>query len=259
MPSSGKDPTKRFWNSSVLRYFYSGAFLELSIIELQTNSFVVPLHSNTHLHHILHLRSLSLDRTFSMKRRSRLKNRSGTICGLVSCSCSFVEGLSLCQALRFKVMPLHTSRTVLVFTTAQMISVWTPTRMSLKMMVWLVLTEARILLFVFVIASASVMSYAYVWLARLFPIVRKRKTWFSSSFANLIKPFIWVTGILNIIYGFVLAIYMFTRYAIGLPNTPLANISQEELGWRSCFPALCCLHRYLSNSSACNAFANVTQ
>jgi hypothetical protein len=51
---------------------------------------------------------------------------------------------------------------------------------------------------VFVIASASVLSYAYVWLARLFP-----------------KPFIWVTGILNIIFGFVLAIYMFTRKSWG--------------------------------------------
>ncbi|KAF2455049.1 plasma-membrane choline transporter-domain-containing protein [Lineolata rhizophorae] len=51
-----------------------------------------------------------------------------------------------------------------------------------------------LVLFVFVLVVSFVLSYAYVWLARLFP-----------------KAFIWVTGILNIIFGFATAIYMLSR------------------------------------------------
>jgi hypothetical protein len=60
------------------------------------------------------------------------------------------------------------------------------------------LSTNTIVLFAFVLALATVFSYAYVWMARLFP-----------------KVFIWVTGILNIVFGFVLAIYMFTRKSYG--------------------------------------------
>lgn len=49
-----------------------------------------------------------------------------------------------------------------------------------------------IVLFVFVIGMAFVLSFAYIWLARLFP-----------------KAFIWVTGILNIIFAIGTAIYYF--------------------------------------------------
>lgn len=44
------------------------------------------------------------------------------------------------------------------------------------------------------LAMALVFSYVYVWLARLFT-----------------KQFIWITGILNIVWGFATAIYMLTR------------------------------------------------
>lgn len=50
------------------------------------------------------------------------------------------------------------------------------------------------MLFAFCLAIAVVFSYVYVWLARLFP-----------------KTFIWVTGILNIVFGLVTAIYMLYR------------------------------------------------
>ncbi|KAI0127582.1 plasma-membrane choline transporter-domain-containing protein [Xylariales sp. AK1849] len=53
------------------------------------------------------------------------------------------------------------------------------------------LNTNTIVLFVFCLCIALVFSYAYVWLARLFP-----------------KQFIWVTGILNIVFGLVTAIYM---------------------------------------------------
>ncbi|PNS16350.1 Protein pns1 [Sphaceloma murrayae] len=51
-----------------------------------------------------------------------------------------------------------------------------------------------IVLFAFVLVSALVLSTAYVAAARTFP-----------------KTFIWVTGILNIVFGFVTAIYMLSR------------------------------------------------
>lgn len=50
------------------------------------------------------------------------------------------------------------------------------------------------MLFAFCLVSALVISYSYVMLARTFP-----------------KAFIWTTGILNIILGFVTAIYMLSR------------------------------------------------
>ncbi|KAI9166518.1 Protein PNS1 [Paramyrothecium foliicola] len=52
------------------------------------------------------------------------------------------------------------------------------------------LSTNTILLFVFCLVVAFVLSYAYVWLARLFP-----------------RQFIWVTGILNIIWALGTAIY----------------------------------------------------
>ncbi|KAF6810460.1 protein PNS1 [Colletotrichum plurivorum] len=56
------------------------------------------------------------------------------------------------------------------------------------------LSTHTIVLFAFCLAVAVVLSYAYVWMARLFP-----------------KAFIWVTGILNIVFAFVTAIYMLSR------------------------------------------------
>ncbi|KAF4782854.1 hypothetical protein HER10_EVM0003706 [Colletotrichum scovillei] len=56
------------------------------------------------------------------------------------------------------------------------------------------LSTNTIVLFAFVLAVAIVLSYAYVWMARLFP-----------------KAFIWVTGILNIVFALVTAIYMLSR------------------------------------------------
>lgn len=50
-------------------------------------------------------------------------------------------------------------------------------------------------MFIFCLCIAVVFSYAYVWLARAFT-----------------KQFIWITGILNIIFGFVTAIYMLSRH-----------------------------------------------
>ncbi|CAI6337579.1 unnamed protein product [Periconia digitata] len=51
-----------------------------------------------------------------------------------------------------------------------------------------------IVLFAFVLVVAIVLSYAYMWCARAFT-----------------KQFIWITGILNIVFGFVTAIYMLSR------------------------------------------------
>jgi hypothetical protein len=51
-----------------------------------------------------------------------------------------------------------------------------------------------VVLFVFCLAVAIVLSYGYVWLARIFT-----------------KQFIWTTGILNILFGLVTAIYMLSR------------------------------------------------
>lgn len=51
-----------------------------------------------------------------------------------------------------------------------------------------------IVLFIFCLASALVLSFAYVFTARTFP-----------------KTFIWVTGILNIVFGLVTALYMLSR------------------------------------------------
>jgi hypothetical protein len=56
------------------------------------------------------------------------------------------------------------------------------------------LTTHTIYLFLWVLITALVLSYAYMWLARKFT-----------------KQFIWATGILNIIFGFVTAIYMLSR------------------------------------------------
>lgn len=57
------------------------------------------------------------------------------------------------------------------------------------------LNTNTILLFMFVLCIAIVFSYAYVLLARTFP-----------------KQFIWITGILNIVSGLVIAIYMLYRH-----------------------------------------------
>ncbi|KAH7018183.1 plasma-membrane choline transporter-domain-containing protein [Microdochium trichocladiopsis] len=56
------------------------------------------------------------------------------------------------------------------------------------------LNTNTIVLFMFVLVIAAVLSYLYVWVARLFP-----------------KQFIWVTGILNIVFGLVTAIWMLIR------------------------------------------------
>ncbi|ORY58922.1 plasma-membrane choline transporter-domain-containing protein [Pseudomassariella vexata] len=56
------------------------------------------------------------------------------------------------------------------------------------------LNTNTIVMFVFCLCIAMVFSYAYVWLARAFP-----------------KQFIWITGILNIVFGLVTAIYMLYR------------------------------------------------
>ncbi|KAK8006821.1 hypothetical protein PG989_000811 [Apiospora arundinis] len=57
------------------------------------------------------------------------------------------------------------------------------------------LNTNTIVLFIFVLCVALVFSYAYMWMARLFP-----------------KQFIWITGILNIVFGLVTAIYMLARH-----------------------------------------------
>jgi hypothetical protein len=51
-----------------------------------------------------------------------------------------------------------------------------------------------VVLFIFCLAVAIVLSYGYVWLARMFT-----------------KQFIWTTGILNILFGLGTAIYMLSR------------------------------------------------
>ncbi|KAG7139427.1 Protein PNS1 like protein [Verticillium longisporum] len=56
------------------------------------------------------------------------------------------------------------------------------------------LDSNTIILFAFVLAVAVVLSYAYVWVARLFP-----------------KQFIWVTGILNVVFALGTAAYMLYR------------------------------------------------
>lgn len=60
------------------------------------------------------------------------------------------------------------------------------------------LSTSTMILFAIVLAVAIVFSYAYVWLARLFP-----------------KQFIWVTGILNILMGFATAAYFLYRKQYG--------------------------------------------
>ena len=57
------------------------------------------------------------------------------------------------------------------------------------------LTTHTIILFAWVLVAAIVLSYGYIWLARLFP-----------------KQFIWITGILNIAMGVVTAVYMLYRH-----------------------------------------------
>ncbi|KAF2877564.1 plasma-membrane choline transporter-domain-containing protein [Massariosphaeria phaeospora] len=56
------------------------------------------------------------------------------------------------------------------------------------------LSTNTIVLFAFVLVVATVLSYLYMWLARAFT-----------------KQFIWITGILNIVFGFVTALYMLSR------------------------------------------------
>ncbi|KAK3370008.1 plasma-membrane choline transporter-domain-containing protein [Podospora didyma] len=56
------------------------------------------------------------------------------------------------------------------------------------------LTTHTIWLFLWVLLCAIILSYAYMWVARKFT-----------------KQFIWITGILNILFGFVTAIYMLTQ------------------------------------------------
>lgn len=56
------------------------------------------------------------------------------------------------------------------------------------------LNTNTVVLFAFVLAVAFVLSIAYISLARAFP-----------------KQFIWITGILNIVFAFVTAIYMLSR------------------------------------------------
>lgn len=56
------------------------------------------------------------------------------------------------------------------------------------------LNSNTIILFAFVLGMATVFSYAYMWAARKFT-----------------KQFIWITGILNIVFGFATAIYMLSR------------------------------------------------
>ncbi|OAL03599.1 DUF580-domain-containing protein [Phaeosphaeriaceae sp. SRC1lsM3a] len=56
------------------------------------------------------------------------------------------------------------------------------------------LNSNTVIMFAFVLGMATVLSYAYMWAARAFT-----------------KQFIWITGILNIIFGFATAIYMLYR------------------------------------------------
>ncbi|KAF1939643.1 DUF580-domain-containing protein [Clathrospora elynae] len=56
------------------------------------------------------------------------------------------------------------------------------------------LNSNTIILFAFVLGMATLFSYAYMWAARAFT-----------------KQFIWITGILNIVFGFATAIYMLSR------------------------------------------------
>ena len=56
------------------------------------------------------------------------------------------------------------------------------------------LNSNTIILFAFVLGMATLFSYAYMWSARKFT-----------------KQFIWITGILNILFGFATALYMLSR------------------------------------------------
>lgn len=56
------------------------------------------------------------------------------------------------------------------------------------------LSSNTVILFAFVLGMATLLSYAYMWAARAFT-----------------KQFIWITGILNIVFGFVTALYMLSR------------------------------------------------
>ncbi|KAK3374141.1 plasma-membrane choline transporter-domain-containing protein [Lasiosphaeria ovina] len=56
------------------------------------------------------------------------------------------------------------------------------------------LTTHTIYLFLWVLITAITLSYGYIWLARMFT-----------------KQFIWITGILNIVFGLATAIYMLTQ------------------------------------------------
>ncbi|KAL2163017.1 hypothetical protein VTH06DRAFT_6853 [Thermothelomyces fergusii] len=84
------------------------------------------------------------------------------------------------------------------------------------------LTTHTIYLFLWVLITAIVFSYAYMWLARKFT-----------------KQFIWLTGILNIVFGFVTAIYMLSRryYSGGIVFLVFSIFMVVAfLSWRSRIP-----------------------
>jgi hypothetical protein len=56
------------------------------------------------------------------------------------------------------------------------------------------LNSNTVILFAFVLGMATLFSFAYMWAARAFT-----------------KQFIWITGILNILFGFATALYMLSR------------------------------------------------
>ncbi|KAK4239391.1 plasma-membrane choline transporter-domain-containing protein [Achaetomium macrosporum] len=84
------------------------------------------------------------------------------------------------------------------------------------------LTTHTIYLFLWVLLTAIVFSYSYMWLARKFT-----------------KQFIWITSILNIVFGFVTAIYMLTRryYSGGIVFLVFSIFMVIAfLSWRSRIP-----------------------
>lgn len=84
------------------------------------------------------------------------------------------------------------------------------------------LTTHTIYLFLWVLLTAIVLSYAYMWLARRFT-----------------KQFVWITGILNVVFGFATAIYMLTRryYSGGIVFLLFAVFMLIcFLSWRSRIP-----------------------
>lgn len=84
------------------------------------------------------------------------------------------------------------------------------------------LTTHTIWLFFWVLLTSIVLSYAYMWMARKFT-----------------KQFIWLTGILNCVFGFVTAIYMLSRryYSGGIVFLIFAVFMVIcFLSWRSRIP-----------------------